>query len=93
MMVVVSYDVTEDRARSRVAQELQKHGQRVQESVFECIVPEDGLAALCQALVDALGEHETGNIRVYRLCEACFRRSVGIGEIRHGVAGSRCIVI
>lgn len=93
MMLVVSYDVTDDRARTRIAQELLKHGQRVQESVFECVVEEKHVDALCSALVEALGEHEAGNVRIYRLCETCFRRSLGIGEVRRGPVGRRCIVI
>lgn len=36
MLVVVSYDVREDRRRTRLAHTLKDFGERVQLSVFEC---------------------------------------------------------
>ena len=38
MYVVVSYDITCDRRRSKVARTLEDHGKRVQYSVFDCIL-------------------------------------------------------
>ena len=36
MLVLVTYDVTDDRRRRRVAKLLEGYGRRVQRSVFEC---------------------------------------------------------
>ena len=38
MLVMVCYDVPDDRRRARVAKILEGHGERVQGSVFECLL-------------------------------------------------------
>jgi CRISPR-associated protein Cas2 len=40
MLVVVSYDIVDDRRRQRLAKVLENYGQRVQKSVFECRLDE-----------------------------------------------------
>ena len=59
MLVLVSYDVaTTDRAGAkrlrRVAKICQNHGQRVQYSVFECIVEPAQWVAMRQQLIDEI---------------------------------------
>ena len=68
--MVVSYDITDDRRRSRVARVLEDHGTRVQYSVFDCLLNEKALLALKGAL-DRLIDHETDSVRFYRLCASC----------------------
>ena len=71
MLVVVSYDVStidgEGRARlRRVARACLDYGQRVQNSVFECIVDPAQWAKLRQKLLD-LYEPERDSLRFYFL--------------------------
>lgn len=71
MMVLVSYDVaTTDsagrRRLSRVAKICKNHGQRVQYSVFECIVDPAQLSVLRQKLTDAIKPAED-SLRFYFL--------------------------
>ncbi len=71
MMVLVSYDVaTADRAGARrlrkVAKICTNHGQRVQYSVFECIVEPAQWVAMRQQLVDVINE-EKDSLRFYFL--------------------------
>ena len=71
MLMLVSYDVTtmdrEGRRRlRRVAKACRDYGQRVQFSVFECIVDPAQWAALRQRLLDEI-DPETDSLRFYRL--------------------------
>jgi len=73
MRVVVSYDISDDAARRRVAQALHSVVGRVQYSVFDGQTDETALRpALHLALADI--DAATDSIRVYRLCSACARR-------------------
>ncbi|MCA9742068.1 CRISPR-associated endonuclease Cas2, partial [candidate division KSB1 bacterium] len=36
MLLLVSYDIVDDKQRTKLAKRLQNYGQRVQYSVFEC---------------------------------------------------------
>ncbi len=71
MMVLVSYDVaTLDRAGARrlrrIAKICQNHGQRVQYSVFECLVDPAQWTVLRQQLVEAIDD-ERDSLRFYFL--------------------------
>ena len=71
MMVLVSYDVaTSDpggaRRLRRVAKVCQNYGQRVQFSVFECMVDPAQWTRLRQSLIDEI-DMEADSLRVYVL--------------------------
>ena len=83
MMVLVSYDVnTEDadgRKRLRkVARHCENFGQRVQFSIFECLVDPAQWAALRAALVDTIDENKD-SLRFYFLGSNWKRRVEHVG--------------
>lgn len=71
MLIVVTYDVStessEGRARLRkVARQCKNYGQRVQNSVFECIMDEAQFVAFRSCLIKLIDEKED-SLRFYRL--------------------------
>ena len=68
MFLVVSYDIADDRRRSRVAKLMEYFGRRVQYSVFDCILDEGKLQKLKRGLLKVIDPKED-SIRVYRLCQ------------------------
>ncbi|GFR37851.1 CRISPR-associated endoribonuclease Cas2 [Insulibacter thermoxylanivorax] len=71
MLVLITYDVqtsSPDGARRlrRVAKVCQNYGQRVQHSVFECIVDAAQLTKLKLELMELI-DHEKDSLRIYRL--------------------------
>ncbi len=78
-LVVVSYDIADDRQRQRLSKVLCSYGQRVQYSVFECWLDEGELAELRRRLaryVRGVGD----SVRIYRLCGLCVERVETIGD-------------
>lgn len=71
MLWVVSYDVSDDALRDRVATILEEFGVRVQWSVFECRVGPRSLSELQRRLGLVLREPSDGNVRGYRVCGKC----------------------
>ncbi|WP_135557337.1 CRISPR-associated endonuclease Cas2 [Paenibacillus cymbidii] len=71
MLVLITYDVStvssagQKRLR-QVAKVCQNYGQRVQHSVFECVVDAAQLAALKLKLIDLIDE-EKDSLRFYQL--------------------------
>lgn len=83
MFVLVSYDVsTMDKAGRRrlrrVAKTCKDYGQRVQFSVFECIVDPAQWAVMRQKLVDEI-DHKTDSLRFYFLGSNWQRRVEHVG--------------
>jgi len=84
MFVLVSYDVsTTDekgpRRLNRVAKACQDYGQRVQKSVFECIVDPAQWVALKQRLIDEI-DIDKDSLRFYYLGANWRRRVEHIGS-------------
>lgn len=78
MFIVVTYDISDDRCRTRVYKALRRFGDPVQYSVFECILDESRLADMRTAVSDAVtGFHAT--VRYYELCEPCRKGTITLG--------------
>ena len=69
-LIVVSYDIPDDRRRLRLANALKDFGVRVQYSVFECHLEADQLEKLRQRL-GRLVDPQEDNVRLYRFCQDC----------------------
>ena len=83
MLVLVSYDVATavpagQRRLHRVAKVCQNYGQRVQYSVFECIVDPAQWVALRQKLIDEI-DAKVDSLRFYLLGSNWKRRIEHIG--------------
>jgi CRISPR-associated protein Cas2 len=78
MLVVVSYDIINDRRRNRVHNRLKDYGERVQYSVFECRMKRTELAHLRKEL-SALIVPRVDRVRYYCLCENCQARTISDG--------------
>ena len=80
MHVLVIYDITDDKLRSRVADFLKSKGlTRVQKSAFIGPLTSSERADLIAGLRRLVRGHDKVNIQVYPLTEASYRRRVVIG--------------
>jgi len=74
-LIVVSYDIPDDRRRTKVCKLLKDYGERVQYSVFECQLRPRDLKRLRERLKPLL-EPKEDDLRFYRLCAACAPRAL-----------------
>ncbi len=82
MLILISYDLENDRSRARLAKLLQDFGPRVQKSVFEADVQPKEFERLCAKLAKfPLGKEDS--IRLYQLCRDCGQkvRIWGVGRV------------
>jgi CRISPR-associated protein Cas2 len=77
---VISYDVPDDRRRTKIAKLLEGYGERVQKSVFEAHLDERGYADLRKRLA-RLMKAEEDNVRFYRLCADCRLTIETVGKV------------
>jgi CRISPR-associated protein Cas2 len=92
MKWVITYDIADDRLRTRVADCLGTIGWRVQESVFECTFDSEALPEVTATLQRMLGEAEGANLRIYRICRDCLAVAVGIGPVRETPDEGACVI-
>lgn len=86
-LVVICYDIADNRRRRHVAEYLEGWGDRVQESVFECHL----LPAQLKEVRDHIAveiDHDSDKIRYYSLCgkDRAALRILGIGRASRAVA-------
>ncbi|HOX84345.1 MAG TPA: CRISPR-associated endonuclease Cas2 [bacterium] len=70
MLIIVAYDIEDDRTRSRLMKKLKDFGPRVQYSVFEADLNPDELPKL-RAMLEKVELKDNDSIRLYRICRAC----------------------
>jgi CRISPR-associated protein Cas2 len=92
MRVVVSYDVSDDRRRRKVAKIMEGVGYRVQYSVFECELDTAQQRALQQRLRPLISKKLGESVRFYPLCAECRSKLSVIGQDNAKELGAVLIV-
>lgn len=67
---LVTYDIVSNRKRARIAAIIGEYGDRVQKSVFECLLTEHSYNELWQRVVEYIDDKED-RLRAYPLCRTC----------------------
>ena len=80
-IVLVIYDITDDRRRTRMVKCLERYGIRVQKSALEAVLTEKKYERMME-LTSGLIDPATDSLRVYLLANHTSVRSWGIGD-RH----------
>ena len=82
MLHLVTYDIVNNRRRTRIAKCLKDFGSRVQFSVFECIM-NSKIYGRMVSRVNTIIEKDTDSVRIYRLCSTCKKsiKIIGQGEV------------
>ncbi len=78
MFITVSYDITDNKRRTRLSKTLLDFGERVQYSVFECNLTGKQLLLLENQIEKIVNKHKD-TVRIYRFCDACKEKLKIIG--------------
>lgn len=81
MLVVVVYDIADDKRRTKLATFLEGYGRRVQESVFECYLSLTEMATLHQQIEQRV-EETVDNVRLYWVPVDAVPRTLTVGSPR-----------
>ena len=84
MLIVVSYDVKDNKRRNKLSALLKNYGVRVQYSVFECELDQNQLVRMSVAAKKLLNIEED-SLLIYTLCGRCSTKraaiGIGVGEL------------
>jgi CRISPR-associated protein Cas2 len=75
------YDISDDRARTKLFKLLKRYGEPVQLSIFEAIISEAQFAEMRGEVARVIGS-DAGQVRYYEICQACDRGIVTLGQAR-----------
>lgn len=82
MFIIVSYDVSDDKRRTKIHKLLKSFGQPVQYSVFECDLQKKDYLRLRDRLDHLIDKEAGDNVRFYFLCQGCIGQVERIGGPR-----------
>lgn len=77
--VLIAYDIHSDDDRARVAAMLQSCGDRIQRSVFLCLIEPDDLAVLLDRLARLINPHRD-LLHAFPLCANCATHADARGQ-------------
>ncbi|MBW4560693.1 MAG: CRISPR-associated endonuclease Cas2 [Mojavia pulchra JT2-VF2] len=78
MNLVISYDISEDKRRTKIHNILKSYGQWMQYSVFECQLTDTQYAKL-RSRLNKLIKSDADTIHFYPMCACCFGKVERIG--------------
>ncbi len=90
--VLISYDITSDRRRTKVARLLEGYGDRVQYSVFEVTVSGQQLENIIESVTDLINL-EKDSVRFYNLCAACSKKAIVVGPSDYPFEEEKYVII
>ncbi len=76
--VVVVYDISDNKRRTKLHKRLQDYGTPVQYSVFECVLPAEDVEKMKRVVAKIIRPRKD-HVRYYVLCHACRQRVVVTG--------------
>ena len=79
--IVIMYDISDDRTRTKLFKLLKRYGEPVQLSIFEAIISEAQFAEMRGEVVRVIGS-DAGQVRYYEICQTCDRGIVIFGQAR-----------
>lgn len=79
MLYIISYDIPDTPRRTKIAKILDDFGDRVQYSVFECLLDQDLVEKMIFKLEKVVNSDED-SIRIYALCRNCEKTIKIIGQ-------------
>jgi CRISPR-associated protein Cas2 len=79
LTVVITYDISNNDQRARVAARLGRFGLRIQKSVFECVIDPEELDALLNTITAMINvEHDV--VHAFPICRLCHENARHLGQ-------------
>lgn len=78
---VIAYDIVDDRNRNRIASFLEKHGQRVNYSVFECMLTDSQFEKV-KKQIEKWMDTDDDRIVYYPICVNCYTKIIYEPDLR-----------
>ena len=82
MFIIVVYDITDNKRRTKMFKAMKNFGTPIQFSAFECILNEKGFQEI-QEVIRKIISRDKDKVRLYLLCNNCRNTitNVGTGQV------------
>jgi CRISPR-associated protein Cas2 len=84
MFILIAYDVADERRLKQIAKLMEAYGERVQRSVFECVIDEHQLRIIIHKTKHLMKRKED-KVQLYHFCDACEHRIGSASQVSFAV--------
>lgn len=81
-LYLICYDINSNKKRLKVSRLLEKYGERVNLSVFECLLSKSSLILVSDQLEKMIKKNKD-SVKIYYICKECFSKSFSFGEKKY----------
>lgn len=78
-LYLIAYDITDTKKRTKVAELLEGYGERVNFSVFECLLTKSVLEKVIEE-IEQLIHLKHDSVKIYFVCKECYSKSITLGK-------------
>jgi CRISPR-associated protein Cas2 len=79
--IVIMYDISDNRTRTKLFKLLKRYGEPVQLSIFEAIISEAQFTRMREEVAQLIGD-DVGQVRYYEICQMCNCGIITLGQAR-----------
>ena len=76
---LICYDISNDKNRTKIAEELEQYGERINYSVFECFITKKQLEKIKEFIEEKIDKRHD-KIKYYYICKSCYLKSSESGK-------------
>ena len=91
MLVIISYDIVDDKRRTILAKKLLDYAKRVQYSVFEGDLTNEQIKIMTKKILPYINKKED-SLRIYKICQTCVENIKSYG-VKKGWVEEDVIVV
>lgn len=74
---IIAYDISKNKARTKLSETLANYGLRKNKSVYECALSAKQLA-IVKAAIEKLIDTKTDSVLLYPICKSCLGKSLSM---------------
>jgi len=78
-LYLIAYDISNNKRRNRISDKLSEYGERVNLSVFECMLTPVRLKEVIEFLDENI-KRKTDTVKIYYICKSCYAKSISMGK-------------
>ena len=76
---LICYDISNDKNRTKISEELEQYGERINYSVFECFITPAQLNNILSFIEEKM-DKKHDSVKYYYICKSCYLKSNELGK-------------
>jgi CRISPR-associated protein Cas2 len=77
-LYIIAYDISKNKKRKKISEILDKYGERINLSVYECMMTHKQKENVIEQIATIMDKNDI--VKIYFICSSCFAKSIHLGR-------------